>query len=339
MTPLEQILRAEISASGPVSVARYMDLCLGHPDHGYYRKGDPLGAGGDFTTAPEISQLFGEALGIWAVALWQAMGQGAVKLIELGPGRGTLASDMLRVLRQFGAAPEIWLVETSEPLRRIQSQTVPGARWVEQAEQVPDGPAIIVANEFLDALPVRQFLCGRDGWSERLIGLRDDALAWGLSPPLRRAGVYGDWREQSEAADRTLDWIAGRIQASPGGALVVDYGYRAGDRPVGPTLQAMRAHSPSDPLDAPGLADLTWLIDFDNVAARIGASVADQGAFLTAMGIGARAEALARAAPDQAVAIADALDRLTAPVQMGTLFKVAGAVSPGLPIPPGFNGE
>lgn len=337
MTPVAAILRDEITASGPVTVARFMEICLGHPQYGYYRTRDPLGAGGDFTTAPEISQLFGEMLGVWAAAVWAVAGRPDFHLVELGPGRGTLMADMLRVLAAAGAAPQVWLVETSSALRQVQARSVPDARWVESPDEVPPGPAVIVANEFLDALPVRQFLCGPDGWSERLVGLRDGALTWGLSPPVPGPGPEGAWHERSGAADRVLGWIRQRLLAAPGGALLVDYGYRAGDRPAGPTLQALRRHAPVDPLQAPGEADLTWLVDFDHVARCLtGMRIAGQGAFLAAMGIGERAAALVRTTPARAGEIADGLERLTAPDQMGTLFKVAGAVSPGLPLPPGF---
>ena len=338
MTPIESILHREIAQTGPVTVARFMELCLAHPEHGYYSTRDPLGADGDFTTAPEISQLFGEMLGVWVAAVWQSAGRPDFALVELGPGRGTLMLDMLRVLRRVRADPKVWFVETSPALRAAQAHRIPDARWADAPEAVPAGPTIIVANEFLDALPMRQFLCGPAGWSERLVGLRDDELAWGLSPPMPGACPEGAWREQSEAADRVLDWISGRLRAAPGGALLVDYGYRSTDRPAGPTLQALRRHRHADPLATPGQADLTWLIDFDHVAARLAAQIAEQAAFLAAMGIGERAAALARAQPARAGEIADGLDRLTAPDQMGSLFKVAGVVSPGLPMPPGFAG-
>jgi len=336
---LERIIRREIVAGGPISVARYMELCLGHPEHGYYRHRDPLGAAGDFVTAPEVSQMFGEMIGAWVAAVWLAAGRPDFRLVELGPGRGTMMADALRVLRRAGAGPEIWLVETSPALRREQAARAPGAHWAERVEEVPDGPAVILANEFLDALPVRQFLASPAGWRERLVGLREDKLTWGLSAPL----TGGDdappeaWREHSIQAEAVLGWIAGRLETAPSAALVIDYGYTAADRPAGPTLQAVRAHARADPLEAPGETDLTWLIDFDAVARSLGAHVTGQGSFLGALGIGARAAALAAAAPDAADTIADALERLTAGDQMGTLFRVAGAVSPGMAPPPGFG--
>src|SRR5690625_3243302 len=163
-----------------------MELCLAHPEHGYYRTRDPLGAAGDFITAPEISQMFGEMIGIWVASVWDQIGRKAFRLVELGPGRGTLMADVLRVLAQLGAAAaaEPWLVETSPALQAEQAARVKGAKWAESLGDVPEGPFILIANEFLDALPVRQFLKSPEGWRERLVGLRDGRLAWGLSEPL-----------------------------------------------------------------------------------------------------------------------------------------------------------
>jgi NADH dehydrogenase [ubiquinone] 1 alpha subcomplex assembly factor 7 len=357
VTPLERLIRAEIAQAGPMTVARYMELCLAHPRHGYYATRDPLGAAGDFVTAPEISQMFGEMIGAWIAAVWQGMGRPAFRLVELGPGRGTLMADALRVLAAAGArgAAEVWFVETSAPLRAEQARRVPEARWAVSLDEVPDGPAVVVANEFLDALPVRQFLKSPEGWRERLVGLAgpsperrgegdEAALCWGLSDALpgRDAGPIAAWREASPAADALAAELARRLAGAPGAALVADYGYRAADRPGGPTLQAVRAHGRADPLDRPGQADLTWLVDLDALAHALGqggaqVSVTTQGAFLARLGIGARAAALAGARPERAGEIADALERLTGAEAMGTLFKVAAAVSPGLPTPPGFE--
>lgn len=382
VTPLERLIGGEIAETGPMTVARYMELCLAHPAYGYYATRDPLGAEGDFVTAPEISQMFGEMLGAWVVAVWQGMGRPDFRLVELGPGRGTLMADTLRVLRATGAAAaaELWFVETSGALRAEQARRVPGVRWATRLEEVPDGPAVVLANEFLDALPMRQFLKSAEGWRERVVGLAPpagrpaggraggpagshgrrcgdagSALCWGLSdalPPIssgRDRAPVGAWAEVSPAADAVVAEIARRLaggsSAAPCAALVLDYGYRAADRPAGPTLQAVRRHAPADALAAPGAADLTWLVDFDALARGLagrgarGAQVAltTQGAFLARMGIGQRATALARGRPDRADAIADALERLTGADAMGTLFKVAGAISPGLPAPPGFE--
>ena len=346
MTHLKRLIRAEVAAAGPMTVARYMELCLTHPRHGFYATRDPLGAAGDFVTAPEISQMFGEMLGAWTATVWAAMGRPAFRLVELGPGRGTAMADALRVLGAAGAreAAEVWFVETSAPLRAEQARRVPGARWAGRLEEVPDGPAIILANEFLDALPVRQFLRSAEGWCERLVGLVDGRLAWGLSEPLpgRDRAPVGAWAELSPAADALAAAIARRLAAAPGAALVVDYGYRAEDRPAGPTLQAVKAHARADPLAAPGEADLTCLVDFDRLARALGAggarvAVTTQGAFLARLGIGDRAAALARAQPARTDEIADALERLTGAEAMGRLFKAAAGVSSGLPLPPGFE--
>lgn len=346
MTALDRILRREIAETGPLTVARYMELCLSHPEHGYYTGRDPLGAPGDFVTAPEISQMFGEMIGAWVASIWQGMGCPPFRLVELGPGRGTLMADMLRVLKAAGAdrAAEIWLVETSPRLRAEQTRRVPGARHVAHLREVPEGPLILIANEFLDALPARQFLKSPEGWRERLVGLRDDQLAFGLSEPLpgRDAAPVAAWAEISPAADAVTAEIARRLGTTPGAALIIDYGYRKADRPPGFTLQAVRAHARADPLATPGEADLTWLIDFDALARALGTDgaavrLSEQGALLARLGIGQRAEALARARPDRVDAIADALERLTAPDAMGTLFKAAAALSPGLAAPPGFD--
>jgi SAM-dependent MidA family methyltransferase len=346
MTPLGEIVAARIRAEGPVTVAEYMALCLGHPRHGYYATRDPLGASGDFTTAPEISQMFGEIIGLWLADRWAAMGRPRpVRLVELGPGRGTLMADALRAARAAGLAEaaEIWLVETSSALRSEQAKRLPGASWADALAAVPEGPTLLVANEFLDALPVHQFLETPEGWRERLVGLREGRLAWGLSDVLPRpAGApaaSAGWAERSPAVDAVAREIGARVAAG-GAALLVDYGYRAADRPPGPTLQAVRAHAHADPLEAPGEADLTWLVDFDRLAACLGGCavhVAEQGAFLARLGIGQRAEALARADPPRAGAVADALERLTAPEGMGTRFKALAATPPDQPPPPGFG--
>ncbi|MEM6906728.1 MAG: SAM-dependent methyltransferase [Pseudomonadota bacterium] len=330
MTPLEAVIRARIAQAGPMSVAEYMALCLGHPQHGYYMRQDPLGAAGDFTTAPEISQMFGEMIGIWARAVAPGL-----PLIELGPGRGTLMADILRVT----GPRQVWFVETSPTLRAEQASRVPDAQFVETLAEVSETPALILANEFFDALPVRQYLQTPEGWRERQVGLVADQLTFGLSAPLPLTPPRTDWWEQSALAEGVAAEIARRV-AMGGAALIIDYGYRAADRPKGPTLQALRRHAPAGPLAAPGEADLTWLPDFDALAeAFTGLDIhhAEQGAFLARLGIGMRAEALAKARPTEAASLADALERLTAPAQMGTLFKVLGVTPPGTAIPPGFS--
>ncbi|MBY8977332.1 SAM-dependent methyltransferase [Rhodobacteraceae bacterium NNCM2] len=339
MTPVERILVKMIEASGPISVSTYMEACLGHPEHGYYMTRDPLGAAGDFTTAPEISQMFGEMIGLWTAMTWVAAGRHPWKVIELGPGRGTLMADILRTGRMIGFEPEVWFVETSPVLRAKQAEQVPQANWVNSFAEVPEGPALILANEFFDALPVQQYLWSPEGWRERRIGLIDGKLGWGLSGVLP-IDHLGTWVEISRGANQIAGQIASRIGSHGGAALIIDYGYRSDDRPDGPTLQAVKAHKMVDALTTPGEADLTWLINFDALGSSmlgLGTYRSDQGAFLTRLGIGQRAAALAEARPDEADAIADALERLTSPDQMGTLFKVLAVTSTGQPVPPGFG--
>lgn len=338
-SPLEDHLIGEIRATGPISVARYMTLCLSHPEHGYYITRDPLGTDGDFTTAPEISQMFGEMVGLWVLAAMAALPE-RPRLVELGPGRGTLMADVLRVLDRAGDRPEVWLVETSPTLAAHQRDRIAEARQVETLDAVPDGPAIVLANEFLDALPIHQFLRTPEGWRERMVGLDAQGLCWGLSEPLPGAG-HGpdDWAEVAPMADRVLADLGQRLTRHPGAALLIDYGYTRPERPPGPTLQAVRNHAHADPLSAPGSADLTWLVDFDRAAKAFQGptGVLTQRAFLGRMGIGHRAAQLAETHAGQAASIADALERLTAPQQMGTLFKALASTSPGLAPPPVFE--
>jgi SAM-dependent MidA family methyltransferase len=338
-----------------MSVARYMALCLGHPVHGYYMRRDPLGADGDFVTSPEISQVFGELVGLWCVDVWSRMGApGEFVLAELGPGRGTLMGDALRAARivpEFRAAARLHLVETSPVLREVQRETLAAAGvepvWHGTAETLPPGPALIVANEFFDALPVRQFVRGEGGWRERLVGHdaaghRVFGLAPDPAPGVEIEAPPGTAIEVGEAAYALAASLAGRIAGQGGALLVVDYGHvRSG---FGETLQAVRAHRPADPLENPGEADLTAHVDFSalaRAALRAGAEVhgpATQGAFLTALGARERAQVLARrASPEQAEAVLSGVERLigAGPGGMGELFKVLAVTSPGL-APAGF---
>jgi SAM-dependent MidA family methyltransferase len=352
MTPLGRELAALIAAEGPISVERYMALCLGHPRHGYYMTRDPFGREGDFTTAPEISQMFGELLGLWAAEVWSCMGRPPrFALMELGPGRGTLMADALRALRilpECRDALSVHLVETSPVLRDAQRATLAASgaapTWHDTIEDVPPGPAIILANEFLDALPVRQFVRTETGWHERMVGLAENRLAFGLfaepEPSLALAGRPGDLVEVAEAALGLTRRIAGRLASQGGAALFVDYGHaRSG---LGETLQAVRSHAFVDPLAEPGEADLTSHVDFAAIARVAQAAGArahgpvTQGAFLDALGIGARAAALGRnATPDGRAAIEAALARLTGTGegQMGGLFKVLGVSHAALALP------
>ena len=358
MTALEREIIELIGHEGPISVARYMALCLGHPTHGYYATRDPFGARGDFITAPEISQMFGELIGLWCAEVWRQMGAPArIALVELGPGRGTLMNDLLRAakaLPEFRSAVSITLVETSPTLRKVQARTLAGAgpqlRWASTVEEAlePPLPALVIANEFFDALPIRQFVRTSGGWRERLVGLSDDgALAFGLAD-----AAPADMRLPERPVGAVLEAcpdgiaIAARIgrhlAAHRGAALAIDYG-AAGTG--GDTLQAVRAHGFADPLSAPGEADLTAHVDFGalaRAAAAAGAGVMEllpQADLLERLGIAQRAARLASAATgEQRAAIAAAAARLTdrTPIGMGALFKALAFADPRLGPLPGF---
>jgi NADH dehydrogenase [ubiquinone] 1 alpha subcomplex assembly factor 7 len=356
MSPLGEKLISRIRAYGPMTVAQYMEACLSDPVYGYYMRREPFGRYGDFVTAPEVSQIFGELIGVWTVVTWEAMGSPrAFVLAELGPGRGTLMADMLRVVRvmpAFAAAAEVHLVETSPRLRAIQQQTLAGCgariTWHAGIDTLPAGPLIVVANEFFDALPIRQFRWGKEGWAERMVGL-DAAgrLTFGLRPvdqrPLAQPLPDGAVVESSPVANAIVGGLAGRFVQQGGALLAIDYG---SDRPgYGDTLQAVKAHKYVDPLHEPGEADLTAHVDFANLAraaATAGAKahpVVSQGEFLKRLGIGPRAEALAAGKDEKTRdGIRAAMERLTGAGAMGDLFKVLAVGTPGLPMP-AFDGH
>jgi SAM-dependent MidA family methyltransferase len=350
VTALARAIAAEIAATGPMRLDRFMALCLGHPEHGYYMAREPFGRAGDFTTAPEISQMFGELLGLWAAQIWHDMGRPApLRLVELGPGRGTLMADALRAagaLPGFLDAADIWLVETSPRLRTLQSRAVPQARHTAGLAEMPPGPTILIANEFFDALPIRQFH-RRDGrWHERVVGLSGDRLAFGLGPAagaLPEPAPEGAVLETCPQAEAVAQEIGARLAREGGAALVIDYGAEPPATGGGDTFQAVAAHGPADPLAAPGEADLTAHVDFSALAAALRAGGArvcplvTQGALLDALGIATRAARLAAARPDRAGNIAGEVRRLTDPAAMGTLFKALAATGPGQPPPPGFG--
>jgi SAM-dependent MidA family methyltransferase len=273
-TPLAAILRRRIAQAGPMPLSEYMALCLSHPEHGYYMGRDPLGAAGDFTTAPEISQMFGELIGLWLAQVWRDMGApGRVVLAELGPGRGTLMADALRAAGRvpgFLAAAEPWLVETSPALRARQAEALEGrgAQWAESPEALPSGPLLLVANEFFDALPIRQVVRSGGAWRERVVGLEGDRLVLGLGPavPWQAEGAEGAVREVCAAGEAAARAIGARLAASGGAALIVDYGYLQAPPEGGDTFQALRGHAYADPLAAPGEADLTAHVDFAALA-------------------------------------------------------------------------
>jgi SAM-dependent MidA family methyltransferase len=348
LTPLARLLRERIRANGPISLADYMGEALAHPEHGYYRSRDPLGVAGDFTTAPEISQMFGELIGLWCAVLWQSMGSPAqVVLAELGPGRGTLMADLLRaaaMVPDFRRAVSVHLVETSLPLRAKQAERLAGvgAVWHDDISTLPPGPLLLVANEFFDALPVHQWIRRSDGWHERMIDADGDALvfvdgplAHGLVAPVATEGAIFETNPDARA-------IAGRIgqrlTASGGAALLIDYGHPTSA--LGDTVQAVRHHAYAPVLESPGEADLTAHVDFQALsqAARPAKCFGPvtQGGFLRALGIELRCERLARSSPDKAGEIAAACRRLIDASEMGTLFKALAMTQPMLPAPPGF---
>ena len=362
MTPLGRRLAAEIAATGPISVARYMAVCLGDPQHGYYTTRDPFGPLGDFVTAPEISQMFGELIGLWCAEVWLRMGSPAtVRLVELGPGRGALMADALRAARAlppFRAALDVHLVETSPLLTKAQQASLAQAAvsvvWHTSLDSVPDGPAIIIANEFFDALPVRHYVRTREGWRQRFVGLNPRGeLAFGLAPDIETLitaeAPEGSVLELSPTSQLMMTQMARRIAQGRSAALVIDYGHV--ETGFGETLQALKQHRRVDPLTDPGEADLTAHVDFAALARAAASAGAQpmgpvtQGEFLMRLGIAQRAEALKRkATDDQARDIDLALARLAtervgeAP-GMGRLFKALAVGPQGAPMLPGFVRE
>ncbi len=352
MSGLLPHLLARIRRTGPLTIADYMAECLTHPAHGYYTTRDPLGAAGDFTTAPEISQMFGEMLGVCLAQAWLDHGRPApFALAELGPGRGTLMADVLRATKGvpgFLDAAQVHLVEVSAPLRARQAAALAGVApvWHDRIADLPAMPLYLVANEFLDTLPIRQFLRLGGGWAERMVGAEGDGLIFGLAPPAPLGALGhrmedtedGDLVEVSAAAEAVAEELGARIARDGGAAILIDYG---GWRSKGNTLQALRAHQGVHPLDGPGTADLTAHVDFEAVARagrRSGAAVTGmttQGVFLERLGITARARALARG--DSSDRIADEHRRLTHPEEMGDLFKVMALHPDTVPPPPGLD--
>ena len=359
--PLEAEIRRLISIAGPMPIAQYMATCLYHPIHGYYMTRDRFGAAGDFITAPEISQMFGELIGLWAAAVWRQMGSPEnVRLIELGPGRGTMMADALRaakVVPDFHSAIVVHLVELSPVMQQLQQQRLErfgvSLLWHKALKEVPEGPAIILANEFFDALPVHQAVKQEDGWRERVVMVDSkgnfmlDArlaplphLERLLPPRLRNAppGSVFEWRTDSVALE------IGRRVARNGAALVIDYGHI--ETEVGDTVQAVGQHAYANPLVAPGLVDLTAHVDFqslaeaaDSIGARIHGPL-HQGKFLRRLGIETRAATLkAKAPPDKMSQIDAQVERLTGSGarEMGMLFKALGIGDPKLGILPGFE--
>ena len=353
---LARILAQRIETHGPISVAEYMAQALGHPEFGYYTSKDPFGVAGDFTTAPEISQMFGELVGLWCANSWLALGKPTpFTLAELGPGRGTLMADALRALETVPAcraAARVRLVETSPPLRERQRHALPDidVTWHGTVDALPMMPTIFITNEFFDALPIEQFVRHHGKWHERLVGLSEGrfifnpALAPHFEAALPSTAEDGAICETSPATQQIAVEIARRIRSHSGAALIVDYGY-AGPA-VGDTLQAVRRHEYAPVLEQPGNADLTAHVDFGALATAARSAGAacwgaiPQGVFLRRLGIEARAAILAAAAtPAQKTAIETACERLINDDQMGTLFKVLAIGGGTAGSPAGFLPE
>ena len=362
-SPLQSEIKKLIKSSGPMPVWRYMELCLTHPNYGYYISRDPLGREGDFTTSPEVSQMFGELLGLWVASVWKAIGSPSLlRLIELGPGRGTLMADALRALRVLPPlyqALSIHLVEINPVLREKQKAALSGVRiiaWHDSLDQVPNGPAVILANEYFDVLPIHQAVKRETGWHERTVEIDDGGkLAFGfadepmprfevLLPPLVRAAPIGavfEWRSDTEIMK-----IATRMRDQGGAALIIDYGHVRSD--AGDTFQAIARHSFADPLKNPGQADVTAHVDFqalaraaEDLGARVHGPV-PQGDFLKWIGIETRAVTLmAKASHEVSEDISSALKRLTGDGRgaMGSMFKVLAVSEPGLIALAGLSGQ
>ncbi|SHE88778.1 SAM-dependent methyltransferase, MidA family [Loktanella atrilutea] len=348
---LADTLRARISHDGPMTLADYMSVCLLDPDHGYYATRDPFGAAGDFITAPEISQMFGELIGLCLAQAWLDQGAPAsFVLAEAGPGRGTLMADILRATKAvpgFHAAARVHLVEASATLRAAQATRVPGAVWLDRVDQLPALPLFLVANEFFDALPIRQFQRAGDAWRERVVGLKDGALTLGLTTPVPLAALAhhlsetrdGDIVETCPALPAIAGTIGARIATHGGAGLVIDYGDWTS---LGDTFQAVQGHAVTDPLAAPGQADLTAHVDFAALAAAVAPArhtrLTPQGVFLERLGITPRAQTLATGLQGEALeAHVAAHRRLTDPALMGDHFKVMGIYPHGAAPPPGLN--
>lgn len=361
MTPLARLLLRRIALTGPITVAEFMAEALGHPLHGYYQRRDPLGRAGDFITAPEVSQMFGELIGLWCVEVWHEMGcPDPCHLVELGPGRGTLMADALRASRirpAFGAAIHLHLVETSPYLRERQAQALAAhgpqgqftgeIAWHGSLAEVPQGPTLLVANEFFDALPVHEFELRPEGWRERVVACDGEKLVFAWAAPGPSFALVTDRQrrgakaEVSPVALSLAGDIGRRLARAGGAALIIDYG--SSQTLPGESLQAVRRHEPVDPLSEIGETDLSAHVDFAGLAraAEEAGAVAygplTQGDFLLRLGLEARAESLrARATAAQARDIDSARRRLLDSREMGTLFKALALTAPDLAPPPGF---
>ncbi|MEC7488003.1 MAG: SAM-dependent methyltransferase [Pseudomonadota bacterium] len=360
MLPLERLIRARILDSGPITVAAFMELALTHPLYGYYMKNNPFGVMGDFITAPDISQVFGELIGMWGTVCWQQMGcPSEIQIVECGPGRGTLMNDFLRAAKNvpdFLRALNIHLIEISPVLRSQQSNLLKEFKptWHRTIETVPLGPTILIANEFLDALPVHQLVKTDSGWTERYVDSTNDHLTFApgnkptkldkLVPENIQDAECGSVYEVSTASLGIADSVSSRLTAAPGYALFIDYGHEIAA--TGETLQAVKAHKFTNVLKTPGSSDLTTHVDFASFGNRIRSNglrvlgPTSQAGFLKTLGIQKRAENLMRhASPDQVSKLRSSTQRLIDPGQMGSLYRVMAAAHPELEAPAGFEGE
>lgn len=336
---MREFLLQLIAESGPLPLDRYMALCLGHPKFGYYMTRDPFGAAGDFTTAPEISQVFGELLGVWCVAAWEAVGQPSpFALIELGPGRGTLMADILRAtsgMAEFRAAAQVHLVEMSPVLRALQQEKLgPDVTWHLSIDSLPEQPMIFVANEFFDALPVRQLVKRSGAWTERHVVVEGGALALAEIPSPGLPGVEEGIHEISPISMAIAEELGAKLAALGGAGLIIDYGHLKSA--AGDTLQAVKAHKPVGVLDHPGSSDLTAHVDFEALGHGFAAGGADvlpamtQGKFLKAMGLDMRLKRLSqKLAGREAEEFVAGAARLVDDAKMGRLFKVLGVAQAG----------
>lgn len=354
MTPLRDTFLRRLGATGPISLADYMTECLMHPQHGYYQQETVFGKDGDFTTAPEISQMFGEMVGLWLADRWIKMGRpNPINIIELGPGRGTLMADILRAtepVADFCEARQVHFVEASKQMQARQAEKVPDATWHGDTMTLPDGPSLFVANEFFDALPIHQYEKLNGRWFERMICAVDGKLGFTLGPCGAQLALF-DEEERNIAPEGAIleicplalsitGQITDHVAQYGGAALIIDYGYRKSG--FGDTFQALKAHQFTDPLQEPGLADLTAHVAFDQIAKSAGDKVScygptGQGLFLMGLGLGERAQHLAASLDaDDQKQILSQLTRLTSADEMGTLFKVMALQNKALEPAPGF---
>lgn len=358
MTPLTSLIREKIEKSGPISIADYMSLALGHPEHGYYIKRDPFGVRGDFITAPEISQIFGEMIGLWCAQIWAQMGGGPISIVELGPGRGTLMADLLRATKSaanFHESITIHMVETSPTLAHAQYMKLrddhPRIEWLDSIEELPKTRTLLIANEFFDALPIKQYVMTAEGMRERRVtwDAEKNAFDFVLSDPglmLAKSGTSipaGTVMEHSPASRSAMRQLAQHIKAHGGAGIIIDYGYLG--EAHHDTLQALKNHLFQPVLVEPGEADITAHVDFTSLmeiardAGNMLAPLANQGEFLIRMGAQLRLEMLMRAATGpQRQNLITGLERLISPQAMGELFKVMAFTSDPRVELPGMGG-